>query len=75
MRLAPSYQGIFYISYKIVVKTWHGKHLNLFEIPVTVTATDLNAQAPQLRPVNGLMRWGSVGEVQMNDMMNSLYNI
>ena len=43
MRLAPSYQGIFYVSYKIVVKSWHGKHTNTYEIPVTVTGNDANA--------------------------------
>ena len=42
MRLAPSYQGIFTISYKIVLRVWHGKHMSMYDIPVTVAAVEVN---------------------------------
>ena len=61
MRLAPSYQGIFFISYKIVLRVWHGKHMSMYDIPVTVAATDVNARAPQPGLNQGPLRLDSMG--------------
>ena len=36
IKLAPTYQGMFYISYKLVIRIWHGKTLNMFDIPISV---------------------------------------
>ena len=52
IKLAPTYQGMFYISYKLVIRIWHGKSMDMFEVPISIVMPS-NLDAPNM--ANGMV--------------------